>query len=250
MRSVFFILVVLAAAIALAACDSGDATAAPRPSVVAQPMSVGIKNGTVIPGTQVQIDFVRGEENVPVNIWRDGSTQIECSVKQGSQVTVLGYGTRLYLGGETERQPMVQVVGSSCTGVLLRDWLVRNETIVETPVAGPNEATMSAETAEAISVATREADAIQTAQATNTPSAGLLLKVLQNANLREGPSTDDEIVGGVSAGESVEVLARNATTDWLFVHVSDLEAWIARFLVEDAELGDVPVETMPGVGDQ
>ncbi|MCB0190261.1 MAG: SH3 domain-containing protein [Caldilineaceae bacterium] len=249
-RSIVSIFVVLAAAIAVAGCDSGDATAAPRPSVTAQPMSIGIKNGTVISGTQVQIDFVQGEETVPVNIWRDGSTEIECAVKQGSQVTVLGYGTRLYLGGETERQPLVQVVGSSCTGVLLRDWLVRNMAIVETPVDDPNEATMSAETAEAISVATREVDATQTAQAANTPSAGLLLKVLQNANLREGPSTDDEIVGGVSAGESVEVIARNSTTDWLYVRVSGLEAWIAKFLVEDVELDDVPVGKMPGVGDQ
>lgn len=244
MRSIFLILVVLSAAIAVAACDSNDESAPPPPSVATAPIAVGIKNGTVLPGTEVQIDFVQGEENVPVNIWRDGSTQIECSVEQGSQVVVLGYGTRLYLGGETERQPLVKAIGSSCTGVLLRDWLVRNETVVETPVLDTNKAATSAETADAA------AEATQTAQVASTPPVGLLLTVLQNSNLRKGPSTDDEVVGGVSAGESVEVLARNATTDWLFVRVSDLEAWIARFLVEDAELNDVPVRTITGAGDQ
>lgn len=252
MRRALLVVFVLALAIVIAACSSRDISPTPQPKIVysQQPVSVGIKNGTVIPGTKVRIDFVPGSETVPVNIWRDGSTQIECSVKQRSQVTVLGYGTRVYLGGETERQPLVSVVGSFCTGVLLRDWLVRIENPVGIPASSATEAMSSAETIVAASVATRRAKATQAAKATDTPPAKVYLTVLQNSNLRNGPSTDGDKVGSVSAGTNVEILARSPAGDWLYVRVGDIEAWIARFLVEDADIEDVSVRITSGPTDQ
>lgn len=52
----------------------------------------------------------------------------------------------------------------------------------------------------------------------------------QNANLRAGPGTDYGVVGGVSAGEALEVVARTADGSWLKLGNG---AWIAAFLVDN-----------------
>jgi len=51
------------------------------------------------------------------------------------------------------------------------------------------------------------------------------------ANLRAGPSTDYPVIGGVQAGQSLEIVARNATGNW---HQLADGAWIAGFLVDNA----------------
>lgn len=54
---------------------------------------------------------------------------------------------------------------------------------------------------------------------------------LKNANLRAGPGTTFAVVGGVKAGQVLDVMARTASGDWL--QLSD-GSWIAAFLVSDA----------------
>jgi uncharacterized protein YgiM (DUF1202 family) len=55
-----------------------------------------------------------------------------------------------------------------------------------------------------------------------------------NANLRSGPGTDYEIVGGVVAGDPLEVVARNEAGDWY--QLAD-GVWIFAELVGDAPEG-------------
>jgi endonuclease YncB( thermonuclease family) len=64
--------------------------------------------------------------------------------------------------------------------------------------------------------------------------------VNDNANLRSGPGTDYERVGGAAQGDAVEIVGRNADGDW-YQLVSG--TWIAAFLVDGAPEG------LPVVGD-
>lgn len=54
---------------------------------------------------------------------------------------------------------------------------------------------------------------------------------LQNANLRGGPGTSFAIVGGLSAGEAVQVIGQNAAGDWLQLRRAGGPAWAAAFLL-------------------
>jgi|GEM_PF-6837611 len=54
---------------------------------------------------------------------------------------------------------------------------------------------------------------------------------LQNANLRGGPGTSFAIVGGLSAGEAVQVIGQNAAGDWLQLRRVGNPAWAAAFLL-------------------
>lgn len=60
-----------------------------------------------------------------------------------------------------------------------------------------------------------------------------------NANLRGGPGTHYPVVGGVKAGDALDIAARNEAGDWLQLRDGK---WIAAFLVDNAP-GDLPVAT-------
>ncbi len=54
---------------------------------------------------------------------------------------------------------------------------------------------------------------------------------LQNANLRGGPGTSFAIVGGLAAGEGVQVVGQNAAGDWFQLRQEGDPAWAAAFLL-------------------
>jgi hypothetical protein len=58
-----------------------------------------------------------------------------------------------------------------------------------------------------------------------------------NANLRAGPGTTFDVVGGVSAGDALTVVGRNEAGDW---YKTTDGKWIASFLVNNAP-NDLPV---------
>lgn len=66
-----------------------------------------------------------------------------------------------------------------------------------------------------------------------SPTAQLLpaTTVNDNANLRSGPGTTFEVVGSATAGETIEIVARNDAGDW---YQLDNGFWIAAFLVNNA----------------
>lgn len=74
--------------------------------------------------------------------------------------------------------------------------------------------------------------------ATNNPPT-----VNAGSNLRAGPGTNYDRVGGLREGTVVAVVGRNGTGDWLVIETEGQgQAWIAAFLVENApELADLPV---------
>ncbi|MBK8051424.1 MAG: SH3 domain-containing protein [Anaerolineales bacterium] len=69
-------------------------------------------------------------------------------------------------------------------------------------------------------------------QAPPSPDAPLTVTATTNANLRGGPGTNFPVVGGVKAGQTLEVVAENAAGDWYQLASGN---WIFAALVEDAE---------------
>jgi hypothetical protein len=71
----------------------------------------------------------------------------------------------------------------------------------------------------------------------NTPTSGQGVPevngttVNANANLRAGPGTTFDVVGGVSAGDALTVVGRNEAGDW---YKTADDKWIASFLVNNA----------------
>lgn len=59
------------------------------------------------------------------------------------------------------------------------------------------------------------------------------------ANLRAGPGTDYPVVGSLSAGQSLQIVAANPAGDW---HQLEDGAWVAAFLVANPPAG-LPVAT-------
>jgi uncharacterized protein YraI len=63
-------------------------------------------------------------------------------------------------------------------------------------------------------------------------------------NVRSGPGTAYPIVGGLSRGDSVEVVGKNATDDWLQIvyngqgEFNGQRAWIAAAYVDPVENGE------------
>ncbi|HHW86815.1 MAG TPA: SH3 domain-containing protein [Chloroflexi bacterium] len=73
----------------------------------------------------------------------------------------------------------------------------------------------------------------------SSPRAPGVAVASSNANLRGGPGTGYPIVGGVKAGDALDVTARNQAGDWLQLASG---AWIAAFLVDNAPASaDLPV---------
>jgi uncharacterized protein YraI len=64
---------------------------------------------------------------------------------------------------------------------------------------------------------------------------------LRNANLRAGPGTNFAVVGGVTAGQALEVTGASADGGWLQL---DGGNWIAAFLVDQASV-TAPVAAQP-----
>jgi hypothetical protein len=63
-----------------------------------------------------------------------------------------------------------------------------------------------------------------------------------SANLRSGPGTNFSIQGGLSQGEAVTLVSRNAAGDWLLVRLEEGTAWVSASLISsDADLGDLIV---------
>lgn len=84
---------------------------------------------------------------------------------------------------------------------------------------------------------------------TDTPTPTTASVTNSNANLRSGPGTEFAVVGGVTAGTLLEVVAKNVAGDWY-----ELEdgSWIAGFLVDNppdvevaATIPSTPVPTSP-----
>jgi hypothetical protein len=75
-----------------------------------------------------------------------------------------------------------------------------------------------------------------------TPTAaspGVQATVNDAANLRGGPGTTYDKVGGLQKGAAVTVIGRNEAGDWLVVRAQGIpQAWIAAFLVSGVQ--DVP----------
>lgn len=68
---------------------------------------------------------------------------------------------------------------------------------------------------------------------TLTPTPQPEAKVLKNARLRRGPSTEDVVLGGLVRGQQVQVLGANAERTWLSVISPDgLQGWVFAELVE------------------
>ncbi len=87
---------------------------------------------------------------------------------------------------------------------------------------------------------TRQPTATATASATPTP---LLAVVLKGANLRSGPGMDFGVIGGAAAGDSLSIIGRSDSGEWVQVSTGE---WIYAELVQIAEpeaLAVAPVST-------
>jgi hypothetical protein len=67
-----------------------------------------------------------------------------------------------------------------------------------------------------------------------------------NVNLRNGPSTDYEMAGTLSPGESLEIVGRNADSSWWQVSIPDGLAWVAARVVTVSNVDDsIPIAEAP-----
>ena len=78
--------------------------------------------------------------------------------------------------------------------------------------------------------------------AAETPTTTGMAQVKKSANLRQGPGTNYAVVGGVRAGDVLELLGHNEAGDWLYVESATGPAWIAAFLVEYGDISGLPIE--------
>lgn len=109
----------------------------------------------------------------------------------------------------------------------------------------------AAATARAIAATTEAARPTDAPLLTYTPALSqMTAKVTAPAlNVRAGPSTDYTIVGKLSLDDSVEVVGRNAASDWLqivYPEDSDGRAWIAAAYADlTGSLATVPEVSAP-----
>jgi hypothetical protein len=66
-------------------------------------------------------------------------------------------------------------------------------------------------------------------------------QVVKAANLRAGPNTDFPVIGGVRAGETLDVLGKVPGAEWLAVKMGDRHAYIHTRLVQ--QLDELPAVT-------
>ena len=71
----------------------------------------------------------------------------------------------------------------------------------------------------------------------------ILGQAARAANLRSGPGTRDSVVGGLAAGESLQIVGRNAAGDWLRI-IDDAgdAAWVfGDLIVPEGDVSTLPV---------
>ncbi|TEU19048.1 MAG: LysM peptidoglycan-binding domain-containing protein [Anaerolineales bacterium] len=67
-----------------------------------------------------------------------------------------------------------------------------------------------------------------------------------SVDLFNGPSMDDEVVGALSPGESLEIVGRNADSSWWQVATPDGLAWVAASVVTASNIDDrIPIVEAP-----
>lgn len=124
-----------------------------------------------------------------------------------------------------------------------------NSSQTTTPSDSPSEtqtrAPLSTETPAPAETAVPAATATQPPAQTELPiesSFSAKATILQGANLRAGPSTDYDKIGGLSAGDACEIVCQTPDGEWYQVALESGElAWIAAFLV------NTEVEAIPTV---
>jgi uncharacterized protein YraI len=90
--------------------------------------------------------------------------------------------------------------------------------------------------------------AVQSSAKSNFEPVSGRWQVAKPANLRAGPSTDFPIVGGVRAGEALDVLGKVPGTEWLAVKIGDRHAYIhTRLVIQSDELPPVTQKTVVAV---
>lgn len=97
-------------------------------------------------------------------------------------------------------------------------------------------------------VASATPNATENAAAIETPTAALLssvtAQIVQNANVRSGPSTDAASLGIARVGRSYPVTGRNVDATWLRISFSDQAGWVFGELVRvKGDLDQVAVVT-------
>jgi len=104
----------------------------------------------------------------------------------------------------------------------------------QTVIANPSSSPIATETIDP--EVTALPDSTNAPQPTNTP-AGVSESlpsgaITQGANLRAGPGTNYDIVGGLAAGDQVNIIGQTADSEWYQIELaSGTTAWIASFLV-------------------
>jgi hypothetical protein len=66
-------------------------------------------------------------------------------------------------------------------------------------------------------------------------------------NVRTGPGTAYPIIGGLSLGDEVKVVGKNAAGDWLQITYNGKESWIAAAYVDPVENGEWRMKEVPQV---
>ncbi len=75
------------------------------------------------------------------------------------------------------------------------------------------------------------------------------IRIVQGANVRQGPSTSFQVIGTLAAGAESDILAKLADDSWYKIRLSNVyntTGWVARVVVE--VLGDtstIPIEAAP-----
>jgi uncharacterized protein YgiM (DUF1202 family) len=63
-------------------------------------------------------------------------------------------------------------------------------------------------------------------------ASGVVAEAFRVVNIRSGPSTADAVIGQLSPGEIVQVVARNSEdSDWLLIQSDGVTGWVAYFVV-------------------
>lgn len=67
-----------------------------------------------------------------------------------------------------------------------------------------------------------------------------------NINVRSGPGTDYDVVGTLSAGQSLEIVGRNSDSSWWQVSAPDGLCWVSAGVVTSSNVDDtIPIVEVP-----
>lgn len=132
-------------------------------------------------------------------------------------------GETVQIVGKNENGSWYQIVNPrSVTGWVSRSLLnLTPEMIAKVPVVNPDAAT------------------------TPTTPSGLTAKVFNGGNVRTGPGVSNGVIEQINAGETVQLLAKNAAGSWIKITTPrNTTGWVSKTLltIDQATLGKVPVE--------